>query len=57
MAVRVGDPAGSAASLCAHEFLRVIVQLDWEGDLAETDENAGDPKADETIGDLRGLGR
>ena len=33
----------------AHRFLRVIVQLNWEGDLAETDEDAGDPKADERL--------
>ncbi len=32
-----------------HRSLRVIVQLDWEGDLAETDEGAGDPKADENL--------
>jgi hypothetical protein len=32
-----------------HQSLRVIIQLDWEGDLAETAEDAGDPNADEKL--------
>jgi hypothetical protein len=32
-----------------HQSLRVIVQLDWEDDLAETEEDAGDPEADEKL--------
>ena len=31
----------------AHKSLRVIVQLNWEGDLGEAAEDPGDPKSDE----------